>query len=55
MHLQPYKKKFLSENMKFTNKFFKRVVLIPSSSFLKKKELDYVIKVLNSYENDKKI
>ena len=49
MHLQPFKRDFIIENMDFTNYFFKKVVLIPSSSFLKKKELNKVIKLLNQF------
>ena len=49
MHLQPIRKNFIIENMEFTNYFFKKVVLIPSSSFLKNKELNHVIKLLNEF------
>lgn len=49
MHLQPIRKNFIIENMDFTNYFFKKVVLIPSSSFLKNKELNHVIKLLNEF------
>lgn len=50
MHLQPFKKDFILEKMKFTDNFYKRVVLIPSSSFLKKKEIKYVVKLLNNFK-----
>ena len=50
MHLQPFKKDFILEKMKFTDNFYKRVVLIPSSSFLKNKEIKYVIKLLNKFK-----
>lgn len=52
MHLQPIKKYFIWENMKFTEKLYKRIVLIPSSSFIKKKEINYVINLLNNFKNE---
>ena len=55
MHLQPIKKYLIFEKMNFTEQFFERVVLIPfSSSFLKKKILDLLLKYLTIL-NDKKI
>jgi len=50
MHLQSLNKKFIVEDMNFTEKFYKRIVLIPSSSFLKGKEINYIINTLNNFK-----
>ena len=53
IHLQSISKSFMKENLNFTEKFFKRIVLIPSSSSIKKKEINYVINLLNKFVDQK--
>ena len=38
------------EKMNYTEQFFDRVVLIPSSSFLKKKDIGFIIKILMCFK-----
>ena len=48
LHLQYPYMKFKKENLDFTNKVWNKILVLPSSSNLKRKELNQVIKTLNS-------
>lgn len=48
LHLQYPYMKFKRENLDFTNKVWNKILVLPSSSNLKRKELNQVIKTLNS-------
>jgi perosamine synthetase len=50
MHLQKIKKLFLIENMKLTNNFYQKIVILPSSSFLKNNQIKKIIKILNDFK-----
>ena len=49
LHLQDPYKKFKKENLDFTDKIWNTILVLPSSSGLKKKDLNKIIKTLNTF------
>mgnify|MGYP001186984799 FL=1 len=49
LHNQKPYKKYLSEEMKSTNSIFDNLIVIPSSTFLKKIDLKYIVEKINSF------
>ena len=48
LHLQNPYKKFKKEKLDYTNKVWNKILVLPSSSNLKKIELNRVINIINS-------
>ena len=49
LHTQKPYKKYLSEKMESTNLIFDKLIVIPSSTFLKKIDLKYIVERINSF------
>ena len=49
LHKQKPYKKFLSEDLKYTLSESKKILCLPSSTFLKKKEINYVLNSIKEY------
>ena len=51
MHLQPIMKKYLVEDLKFTNKIWKKILVLPSSDNLRVKDQNIIKKFLKKNLN----
>lgn len=49
MHLQKPYKKFIAEDLKFSVSESKKILCLPSSTFLKRKEINYILLSFKSF------